>query len=189
MNSIIRPIEKTFRTEPELDWNCGKNTFKKSGGSSGEGVRMFGRREIFTIQLVKKTLQAEPVPVWSCGKNIVRILTFGFADCCVNAFVFAMGFSVAGSKNVQKMWEGRYWEGVWLFPDPWDVVGLRTTSSVWNVPGKDGPHGDLFFGHSLLLPPSGQSRQHARFFFGSILAIATGFRVATVVRTKTKTQV
>ena len=38
-----------------------------------------------------------------------------------------------------------FWEGVWPFLDPWDVVGLRTTSSVWNVPGKYGPHGELFF--------------------------------------------
>ena len=31
------------------------------------------------------------------------------------------------------------------FPNPWDVVGLRTTASVWNVPKKYGPHGVLFF--------------------------------------------
>ena len=72
-----KDIQDRARTRLEL-W---EEHFKKSGGSSGEGVRMFGSREIFTIQLVKKTLQAEPVPVWSCGKNIVKILTFGFADC------------------------------------------------------------------------------------------------------------
>ena len=27
----------------------------------------------------------------------------------------------------------------WGFLDPWDVVGLRTTASVWNVPKKYGP--------------------------------------------------
>ena len=41
---------------------------------------------------------------------------------------------------------GPHWEGVvWPFLDPWDVVGLRTTASVWNAPGKCGPHGELFF--------------------------------------------
>ena len=30
------------------------------------------------------------------------------------------------------------------FLDPWDVVGLRTTSGVWTVPAKYGPHGELF---------------------------------------------
>ena len=27
----------------------------------------------------------------------------------------------------------------------WDVVGLRTTASFWNVPKKYGTHGELFF--------------------------------------------
>ena len=36
------------------------------------------------------------------------------------------------------------WEGVWPFLDPWDSVCLRTTSVEWNVPGKYGPHGELF---------------------------------------------
>ena len=33
------------------------------------------------------------------------------------------------------------------FLDPWDVVGLRTTASVWNVPVEYVPHGELFFFH------------------------------------------
>ena len=36
------------------------------------------------------------------------------------------------------------WEGVWLSLDPWDVVGLRTTASVWNVPKNCRPYGELF---------------------------------------------
>ena len=56
-----------------------------------------------------------------------------------------MACSIVGAKILQKMWEGPYWEGVWPYLDPWDVVGLRTTSSVWNVLGKYGPHGELFF--------------------------------------------
>ena len=45
----------------------------------------------------------------------------------------------------QNMWEGAYWEGVLLCLDPWDVLRLRTSSSYWNVPGKYGPHSELFF--------------------------------------------
>ena len=56
-----------------------------------------------------------------------------------------MGCSIAGAKILQKMWEGPYWEGVWLCLDPWDVVRLRTSSSSWNVLGKYGPHSELFF--------------------------------------------
>ena len=37
------------------------------------------------------------------------------------------------------------WEGVWPYLDPWDSVCLRTASVEWNVPGKYGPHGELFF--------------------------------------------
>ena len=29
--------------------------------------------------------------------------------------------------------------------DPWDSVRLRTISKQWNVPGRYGPHGELFF--------------------------------------------
>ena len=35
--------------------------------------------------------------------------------------------------------------GVWPYLDPWDRVRLRTASTRWNVPGKYGPHGELFF--------------------------------------------
>ena len=37
------------------------------------------------------------------------------------------------------------WEGVWPYLDPMDGVCLRTASMEWNVPGKYGPHGELFF--------------------------------------------
>ena len=41
--------------------------------------------------------------------------------------------------------EGPFWEGVWPCLDPWDSACLRTASTFWNVPGKYGPHGELFF--------------------------------------------
>ena len=38
------------------------------------------------------------------------------------------------------------WEEVlWLFLDAWDSVRLRTISTQWNVPGRYGPYGELFF--------------------------------------------
>ena len=38
------------------------------------------------------------------------------------------------------------WEEILCpFLDAWDSVRLRTTSTQWNVPGRYGPHGELFF--------------------------------------------
>ena len=37
------------------------------------------------------------------------------------------------------------WEGVWPHLDPMDSVCLRIASMEWNVLGKYGPHGELFF--------------------------------------------
>ena len=56
-----------------------------------------------------------------------------------------MACSIAGAEVLQKMWEGHYWEGVWLFLNPWAVVRLRTSSSYWTDPGKCGSHSELFF--------------------------------------------
>ena len=36
-------------------------------------------------------------------------------------------------------------EVLWPFLDAWDSVRLRTTSTRWNVPGRHGPYGELFF--------------------------------------------
>ena len=36
-------------------------------------------------------------------------------------------------------------EVMWPFLDAWDTVHLRTTSTQWNVPGRYGPYGELFF--------------------------------------------
>ena len=46
---------------------------------------------------------------------------------------------------LQTLWEKPIWEGVWFFLDPMDSVCLRTASMERNVPGKYGPHGELFF--------------------------------------------
>ena len=46
---------------------------------------------------------------------------------------------VACAGFLQSLWEKPIWE------DPMDSVCLRTVSMEWNVPGKFGPHGELFF--------------------------------------------
>ena len=57
----------------------------------------------------------------------------------------AMACSDVGTKILQEMWEGTFWEGVWPCLDPWDSVRLRTASTCRNVLGKYGLHGELFF--------------------------------------------
>ena len=51
-----------------------------------------------------------------------------------------------GSGMVPEMWDKPlWWEGVSPYLDPWDSVRPRTASTHWIVPGKHGPHGELFF--------------------------------------------
>ena len=52
---------------------------------------------------------------------------------------------MAGVGFLQSLWETPIWEGVWPYSNPMDSVCLRTASMQWNVPGKNGPHGELFF--------------------------------------------
>ena len=52
---------------------------------------------------------------------------------------------MAGAGFLQSLWEKPIWKGVWPDLDPMDSVCLRTASVEWNVPGKYGPHGELFF--------------------------------------------
>ena len=63
----------------------------------------------------------------------------------VEVTCIAMACSCVGTKILQKMWEGPFCEGVWPCVDPWDSVRLRTACTYWNVAGKYGPHGELFF--------------------------------------------
>ena len=46
---------------------------------------------------------------------------------------------------LRSLWEKPIWEGVWPHLDPMDSVCWRTASVEWNVCGKYGPHGQLFF--------------------------------------------
>ena len=52
---------------------------------------------------------------------------------------------MAGVGFLQNVWEKSIWEVVWPHLDPMDSVCLRTASMEWNVAGKYGPHGELFF--------------------------------------------
>ena len=55
-----------------------------------------------------------------------------------------MAVNAACVKSLQKVWEGlgRECGLIWIRRD---VVGVRTTASIWNVPKKCGPHGEFFF--------------------------------------------
>ena len=46
---------------------------------------------------------------------------------------------------VPELWGEPLWQKVWPSLDPSDTVRRRTASTHWNVPGKYGPHGELFF--------------------------------------------
>ena len=46
---------------------------------------------------------------------------------------------------LRSLGEKPIWEGVWPYLDPMDSVCLRAASVEWNVPGKYGPNGELFF--------------------------------------------
>ena len=50
--------------------------------------------------------------------------------------------ALASSKS---LCEKPIWESVWPHLDPMDSVCSRTAPMEWNVPGKYGPHGELFF--------------------------------------------
>ena len=52
---------------------------------------------------------------------------------------------VAAVGFLRSLWEKPIQECVWPHLDPMDSVCLRTASMEWNVPGKYGPHGELFF--------------------------------------------
>ena len=53
--------------------------------------------------------------------------------------------AMAGVGILHSLWEKPIWEGVWPYLDPLDSVCSRTASMEWNVPGKYGPHRELFF--------------------------------------------
>ena len=48
---------------------------------------------------------------------------------------------------LQRFWDKPIWEGGGPYLDPMDIVCvcLPTAPVEWNVPGKHGPHGELFF--------------------------------------------
>ena len=54
-------------------------------------------------------------------------------------------FAMAGVGFLHRLCEKPIWQGVWPYLDPMDGVCLRTASVEWNVSGKYGPHGELFF--------------------------------------------
>ena len=55
------------------------------------------------------------------------------------------GSPMAGVGFLQSLWEKPIWTGIWSYLDPMDSVFGRTASMECTVPGKYGPHGELFF--------------------------------------------
>ena len=69
-------------------------------------------------------------------------------------FVLEVSAQVIGGRSVlamadvrflQRLWEKPISGGVWPYLDLMDSVCLLTASMERNVPGKCGPHGELFF--------------------------------------------
>ena len=147
---------------------------KKPGDSQesfGQRKRQGAGTLNFTIQRIRNTYKAEPESlelweehlkslvavlakslecldaVYDCSNMSSQILCSCFTGPLLVSRSSWMAAKVVGAIILQKAWEGPCWEGVWPFLDPTDVVGLRTTASVWNVPGEYVPHGELFFFH------------------------------------------
>ena len=62
-------------------------------------------------------------------------------DECVNPYLPVDAPNYGGRGRTS----GPCWEGMWPFLDAWEVVGLRTTTRVWNVAEEYGPFAELFF--------------------------------------------
>ena len=105
------------------------------------------------IRLAKITCRVEIKRDWSCGKSTSKTkllpwtkpqsawkisIKVGSRPCRSKA---AMTSDRVVSGLMLPLWE----EVLWPFLDAWDSVRLRTTSSQWNVPGRYGRYGELFF--------------------------------------------
>ena len=55
------------------------------------------------------------------------------------------GLLLCGHQDFAKDGKDRFGKAFWSYLDPWDSVRLPTASTYWNVSGKCGPHGELFF--------------------------------------------
>ena len=53
--------------------------------------------------------------------------------------------AMAGDRVVSDLMQPWWEEVLWPFLDARDSVRLRTASTQWNVPGRYGPYGELFF--------------------------------------------
>ena len=108
-------------------------------------------------------------PAWICGKNTSKTRSWSwqkrwnswniptrvgiwFHKFVVASLVVAMAFSIAGATNLKKMWEGPYWEGVWLCLDPLGCGAFYVHQpAVGMSPGNVG-HTASFSSSSLLMP-------------------------------------
>ena len=69
------------------------------------------------------------------GRSVLKVSAQALGERCVHHWL----------TMASEAWGRPIWEGVWPCLDAMDTVCLRTASMEWNVPGKYGPHGELFF--------------------------------------------
>ena len=90
--------------------------------------------------------ESSSVSSGSLSPHLVDTWRDGLTGTARSAFgAGSEGIDKGNEEISEKVWEGPWWEGMWPFLDPWDVVEMRMTASSWNVPSKYGPHGELFF--------------------------------------------
>ena len=114
-NTMIQLVNKTFCKDTS---GVVGRTPERPNHSLGKSIKVFG----------------ESPPGLAIGSKLP-----------VASRVGCNGLQLCGYQRCAKDVGRPVWEGVWLCLDPWDSVRLRTASTHWNVPGKNGPHGELFF--------------------------------------------
>ena len=107
----------------------------------------------FMIRLVKRTFWEELKRGWGCGKSTSKTqLRPWTKPQSAQKISTEAGSRLCGSKAAMAcvrvvsdlmlpLWE----EVMWPFLGATDSVRLRTASTQWPVPGRYGPHGNLFF--------------------------------------------
>ena len=117
------------------------------------------------IQIERTTSWGEIKHDWNCGKSTSKTRSWHWTklsgvwriragEFCWPENLVEEAISVAGVGFLQSLSVQPIWKGIWPYVDPMESVCLRTASVEWNVPGKYGPHGELFFFLSQKEPES-----------------------------------
>ena len=82
-------------------------------------------------------MEFQPLSDEGSDIKLVHVEIWGHRSFSLEFLSFVMAVSAACAKSLQKVCEGLCWEGMWPCLDPWDVVGLRTTASIWIALGTN----------------------------------------------------